>query len=511
MKKKLLNLLAALLLALGSISGALAQQLDFIYAAPRATMESNFNNSRAFTSTRTGVVLPAMTGYRYVRVTPANVATFRTVAPKLIRQTYDSINTANSGLRRKLNKVMSMSQSRLSRITFFLINDSTGMPADVDSIFCTKRVGGTVVAWPCASNWRISEQTGRYDSRVMLGLMASKMDIAQAGGFRRWEATIIHEVSHTQVLRDMVMFNKWTNRARGVHGIEISYGGDRFHWFTELQADEQQPMDEGVGYFWALEHNPPMETELDGFLNDNTPRFDLGSRSFLTGTREMWDAPHIVRCSGIPCVTSTGATLNVELNTAITSPTGGYELRRYRWLDVPGKYVFYNENMSEAFFYLFYRYGFSSRDTAFNKIFDATKTLSLTPNQRFRYPAHVANLLANKMEAYARTAAGRAEENNRTLVSSMFAYALYDLLGHFGRTEADLRREFDINSATYIPGTPKPIAFTRYWAHRDAIRQLACPHLGGDNCNPTGTGNIDIHRAVRAVRDYFTNPTTILR
>src|SRR5690606_37469304 len=99
----------------------------------------------------------------------------------------------------------------------------------------------------------------------------------------------------------------------------------------------------------------------------------------------------------------------------------------------------------------------------------------------------------------------------RTLVSSMFAYALYDLLGHFGQTEAELRRAFDINSATYIPYTPKPAAFNRYWAHRDAIRRLACPHLGGDNCNPSGTGNIDIHRAVVAVRDFFRDPATILR
>lgn len=511
MKKLITLILAALMMVVILIAESQAQRLEFIYAAPTATMDANFNNARAFTSVWNGTVSPAMTGYRYVRVVAGNAGTFRTVAPTFMRRTYDSINTANSALRRKLNRVMQMSGNKVTTITFFMIDDRTGLPANVDSIFCSSPGNGMMIAWPCASNWRANAATGTYAGRVMLGEQAAALDAAKAGGFTRWEATIIHEVSHTQMLRDVDGINKWTNSALGVHGLEISYGGDSGHWFEELQADEQQPMDEGLGYFWALEHNPPMTTELDNFLNDKTQRFLLGSRSFLTGTSEMWNAPHRIFCSGIPCVTPSGHTLNINLNTWITPATGNYELRAYRWADVPGKYVFYNEQMSEAYFYLFHRYGFHQRDTAYNKIFDAVKALCVSANQIHRYPAHAANMLANSLEAYARTAHGRAEENNRTLVSSMFAYAIYDLLGHFGQTEAELRREFDINSATYIPSTPKPIAFTRYWAHRNAIRQLACPYLGGDNCNPTGTGNIDIHRAVTEVRNYFRNPVTILR
>ena len=513
MKKLITLILAALMMVVILIAESQAQRLEFIYAAPTATMDANFNNARAFTSVWNGVVSPAMTGYRYVRIVPGNVGTFRTVAPDLMRRTYDSINTANSALRRKLNRVMQMSDNRLTQITFFLIDDQTGLPNDRDSIFCagSNPHNNMTIAWPCANNWRANAVTGMYEGRVMVGEQAASLDVARPGGFKRWEATLIHEVSHTQMLSDVDGINKWSNSALGVHGREISYGGDESHWFEELQADEQQPMDEGLGYFWALEHNPPMATELDQFLNDKGRRFLLGSRSFLTGIPEMWNAPHGIFCSGIPCVDAGGNTINVTLNTQITSPTGGYELRSYRWMDVPGKYVYYNEQMSEAYFYLFHQYGYNRRDTSYNKIFDAVKAMCVSANQIHRYPAHAANMLANSLEAYARTAHGRAEENNRTLVSSMFAYAIYDLLGHFGQTEAELRREFDINSATYIPATPKPIAFTRYWAHRNAIRQLACPYLGGDNCNPTGTGNIDIHRAVTEVRNYFRNPVTILR
>src|SRR5690606_30573543 len=116
-------------------------------------------------------------------------------------------------------------------------------------------------------------------------------------------------------------------------------------------------------------------------------------------------------------------------------------------------------------------------------------------NQRHRYPAHAANILANSMESYARTPRGQQEAASGSLVSSMFAYALLDLMGHFDRTEEDLRRAFNIQSATYIPYTPKPLAFNHYWAHRAQVKQLACQHLGGNGCGPVTNGPLDIHRA----------------
>jgi hypothetical protein len=511
MKKVIICILGIIVGVLAIIKETRSQQLEFIYAAPTATMDGAFNNARAFTRVINGTATPVMTGYRYVYINAGNSAQFHTVGSDNMKKTYDSINSATSGLRRKLNRVMQLSGNRVSKITFFLIDDRTGLPNNTDSIFCQGSQGSAIIAWPCASNWRANAATGTYRGRVMIGEQASRIDIAQAGGFKRWEATIIHEVSHTQMLRDVNGINKWDNRTMGVNGISISYGGDDGHWFEELQADEQQPMDEGLGYFWALEHNPPMTTELDNFLNRSDNRFLLGSRSFLSGTAAMWNAPHVVLCNGIPCVGPTGTAYNVRLNTWITPPTGGYELRSYKWLDVPGKFVFYNEQMSMAYFYLFHRYGFNQRDTAYNKIFDGVKKLCMTPNQRHRYPAHAANMFANSMEAYARSAAGQADAANNSLVSSMFAYALYDLLGHFGQSEADLRREFDINSATYIPYTPKPLAFNQYWAHRNQVKQIACQYLGGNNCAAGSTGTVNIHQAVAAVRDYFKDSTRILR
>jgi hypothetical protein len=445
-----------------------------------------------------------MSGYRYVPISAANVAQFRTMAAGTkILATYDSITTASTGLRRKLNRVMSLAGNRISTIFIFLTDDRTSLPANTPGFLCP--TGGTnSFAWPCASNWKSG---ATYVGRVNLGETAAVQ--GSTGGsrtFKDWEATVIHEVSHTQMLRDTEGVNKWDSPT--VDGIAISYGGDVGHWGFELQADEQTPLDEGLGTFWAIEHAPSLAHELDDFLNDKAERFVLGSHSFLTGTPRMWNAPHNVVCNGFPCTFFNG----YSAEPIAPLPAGaGYQLRAYKWLDVPGDFVLYNEQMSEAYFYLFHRYAFARQDTAYNKIFQAVKTLCINPNQRHRYPAHAVNILANNMEAYARSAAGQQEGANGTLVSSLFAYALMDLMGHFGRTDEALRREFDINSSTYIPYTQKPLAFQHYWAHRNAIKQLACQHMGGNNCQPNSTGNFDIHRAVVAIRDYCKNSARILR
>jgi hypothetical protein len=507
MKKISLYSLGLLLFMLG-LKKTNAQNFAFFYVAPTATMNTAFGAAAAQGFVDSGTGNPMMTGYRYVALTPANITQFRGIASPNMLKSYDSITTNTSALRRKLNRIISLAGNKISVLAVFLTDDRTFLPANTPNFFCATPDANSF-AWPCASNWK---NGNTYIGRVNLGEVAAVQISNDTGGFKNWEGTIIHEFSHTQMLSDTTGVNKWDHPGASVDGISISYGGDDGHWFTELQADEQQPMDEGLATYWALEHNPPMTTDLDAFLNQNSAKFLLGSRSFLTGTPAMWNAPHQVICSGpLPCITSDGRDMGINLNTALTPATGNYELRSYRWLDVPGEFVLYNEQMSMAYFYLFHQYGFHRRDTSYNKIYTAAKTLSNHAIQRYRYPAHVANILANTMEAYARSAAGQAEATSGTLVSSMFAYALYDLLGHFGRSEADLRREFNINSATYIPHTQKPLAYTHYWAHRNQIKQLACQHLGSNNCSPSSTGAINIHQAVAAVRDYFKNPSRILR
>ena len=180
----------------------------------------------------------------------------------------------------------------------------------------------------------------------------------------------------------------------------------------------------------------------------------------------------------------------------------GYELRSYKWLDVPGKYEFYNEQMFQGFALLFFENSMPNRNDAFALMLRAAQKMT-PPNNRLRYPSILANALASELETFAGSAAGRAAETSNALVSSMFAYGMYDIITHFGMTEADMRSELNNNLITL------PKAFANYWAHRDALKQRVCPFLGGPNC--TGAGNIDIARAASEAKAYFTDATRILR
>jgi hypothetical protein len=492
-------LFSVVTLALLSPQNASAQNIRLFYFGPTATMNGAFGAANTSGLTRTdsnGNVIPALPGYRYVLVTAANRAAFNGIAAPIMRQTVDSLMAASSTLRRKMAQINTISGNKVQTLEFLMVDDQTGVAGVDQGVFCLN----SGLIWPCASNWQATAAT--YTGRVRFGERAAAIDVNKSpgGGFARWEATVLHEVSHTQFLSDTSGVNKW-----GKHGIGISYGGDAGHWFEELQADEQQAMDEGFASSWGLQHHPPLATELTAFLNNKDPRFLLGSHSFLTGTPAMWNAPHGTWYSGL----ASGAQLPdgraISLTSTNLQPGSGYELRIYKWLDVPGQYVLYNEEMSESYFYLYQRYAFASQDTAYQKLLGAAKVLS-APNQRLRYPAHVANILANSMEVYA-----RAHAADTSLVSSMFALGLYDLLGHFGRTDDDLRREFSINAATYMPMTPVPKAQAEYLRRRAAVKALVCPYLSGNGtCREQGS-NIDIHAAVVAMRNYFHDPATILR
>ena len=501
--KRLISSVIALGLFWPLLAGA--QNIRIFYFAPTATMNGAFGAANTNALSRTdgsGTIIPTLPGYRYVLLTGGNRPAFNGIASPILRQTVDSLSAGGSALRWKLSQLLGISGNKVRTLEFLLVDDRTGVPgADPLGTFCLDPPGASAIIWPCANNWQDSGSVF-YTGRIHLGELAARIDVNKptGGGIGRWEATIIHEVSHTQFLNDTSGVNKW-----GKRGIGISYGGDAGHWFEELQADEQQAMDEGLASFWGLSHHPPMATELTGWLNADSTRFLLGSHSFLTGTAGMWNAPHATVYSG----PASGARFPngnaISLTSTNLQPGSGYELRTYSWLDIPGQFVLYNEMMSESYFFLYHQYAYAVPDTAYRKIIAAAGVMS-PPNQRLRYPAHVANVLANSMEAYA-----RARPADTSLVSSMFALGLYDLLGHFGRTDADLQREFTINAATAMRMTPVPRAQAEYMRRRAAVKALVCPFLSGNAGCTQAHAPINIHAAVQAMRRYFRDPATILR
>lgn len=487
---------------------AQAQNIRVFFYAPNAAMTTNFTGATA-AYIQADSCGPNSTGYSYVLLDNQTAPIFRAMAPPAIRGTYDSLTNNGSTMRRRIMQIRDLSNGVVNDIEIYLFDDTSGLAA-TDTCKCDEIIGGQRVVWPCASNFRRSN--GQYLGYVYLGEVAANDIINNyPGGYWAWNETVLHEFSHTQFAAEYNaagerIANKW-----GQNGISISYGGDQGHWGSEIQGDQQSPLDEGLATFWGMERNRVGRDSLVNWLNRKSERFYLGSHSVLTGWPEMWNAPHTVVFSGtIPAnrqVNPPGWN-TIRLVSPDIETGAGYELRGYKWLDVPGKYAFYNEQMFQGFAMLFFEQAMPNRNNAFDMMLRSAKKMT-APNNRLRYPALLANALANELEAHAATPAGRTSETNGTLVSSMFVYALYDIITHFGMSEADLRRELSTNMATYVP-VPKPKAFDEYWNHRAAVKALVCPFLGGNDCAP-GNGNIDIVRAAQEAKTYFSDPSRILR
>lgn len=482
--KNSISKLITIVLILFFVNKIQAQKIQYFYFAPAATMQQAFGDkAKSFErKDHQGTLYTEMAGYKYVVLKQSNYDAFKTIAAPNMLKTYDRLTT-NTSIKKAVDKIMTLSENKVN-VNVMLADDRNAV--SVAKLFCADKdtVDDKLYLWPCA---RI-KKTGpsKYLGQVFLGEHFAQKDILRPGGFRNWEGTIIHEFSHTQLLPDPEFGkNKWKS-------IAIAYGGDDGHWSTELLADEQIAIDEGLGSFFGLAHNPVAAQNLIHFLNRKDHKFRLGSRSFLTGISAMWNSPHNVIYSGPYDKIPKGIKL---VNTPLD---GNYELRNYKWLDVPGKYLMYNEIISKAYFYLIHKYAFDKEDRAYARILMAVKDMA-KPNVHDRYIGYAANHIARNMELYASSVPGKADKDNGVLVSSMITYGLIDLLTHFGMTEEDFKKYLRINQA----GSELPIAYVKYWSQRAKLKALVCPHLGGNNCNG-GQGNIDILKATKEMRDFFT-------
>nr|WP_299344187.1 hypothetical protein [Allomuricauda sp.] len=486
--KKLVVITAFMLILVNTMR---SQKIQYFYFAPETTMVHNFSDkAKIFERTDSeGAKYTELPGYRYILIKGDNYQKFASMAAPNMLKTYDRLNS-NTQLKKEIDNLMSLSDGIVD-INVLLVDDRTGLSST--KLFCTGKdnTDNQLFVWPCADNRKKSNGT-RYFGQVFLGERAALIDVGKPGGFINWEGTVIHEFSHTQFLPDpQYRRNKWKN-------VGISYGGDKGHWSSELMGDEQMALDEGMGSFFGLTHNPPTANRLIEFLNRKEHRFLLGSRSFLSGIPEMWDSPHKIWYSGSVDGLPNWITL-------VRRPSeGDYQLREYRWLDVPATYVMNNEKMSEAYFYLMHQYAFADEKKAYKRIFLAAKEMA-KPNVHNRYIAFAANHIAKNMELYASSVPGRDDAARGTLVSSMFAYGILDLLTHFGMTEEEFKNKLRKNQS----GSSLPIAYLKYWSQRNKLKKLVCPYLGGNDCQ-NGTGDINILMAVTAMRDFLQNPELIL-
>jgi hypothetical protein len=452
------GLLLALLSCLGGrVLAQNGQNMKVHFVAPAAVINANFPGH----TNVIGIALP--TGYDIVEVTAANAAAFTNAAPPRLLYVYQQLQ-AGTPLRQRVNEVQYISRDSV-QVNYFLVDDRTGISNTASGNFLAVRIPITLTdpatdglfhVWPTGNGFSVG---AAFQGRVRLGeYQLEHNQFPRTGGLTAIQEVVLHESFHTQLV------NRWTKW----NGY-ITYGADQSHSTREIMGDQEAALNEGAGTFYGFTINNQGLTALDNYFTNAGYRYFLEGRSV---------------CAGYPELYNVSARQRRE--------EGGATLWDYRWSDVPGFFLMFNENNATAFFANYWRNAFDNRDTAMsflNHTFHAMWRDTLK-----RYLTYAINRLALKMESYAATPAGQADA---TKTSSMFPFALLDLITHFGMSQTEYQEDYRRN---YPDREPR--AFTQYWTHRAAVRQLVQADM---TASP-----IRFAEAVRRIRDYFRAPATIL-
>jgi hypothetical protein len=477
----LASLLVTFVFALLPQVAAAQPTLHFLYAAPTANLSASFG--AAAITTRPDFA----TGYSFIEITAANRATFLRVAtPNLIR----TFNQMQSGtpFRNRLDQVLQISQGNVDEV-YILVDDRTGIsPAHTGWFASGDGPGGLTIVWPAANVFRVSE--GKYLGRIALGEMAARSIQTWPGGWLAWEGVILHENFHTQFVGSET--GGGGNEKSKWGSINITYGSDNQHFFEELLGEQSLTMEEGWGNFYGSVHNDPAGARnVLKFFNRSDDRYVLEARSVLAGDPALSRVPR-----------RRAETLG-----------DGTNIFWYRWLDIPGYHILFCETTAEAFHTFFYNHVNANRDQALTMINSSARQMWQWRDHVTRYPVNDVTNLSLLMEDFAATPEGTAAKTAGTLTSSMFPFALLDLLTHFGMTTDEYQREFRAGNPRRIPR-----AFTEYWNRRDEISTRVQPFLQPNHPCPADPGHpgaqpstcYDIDGAVRSINAYFQQADTIL-
>ena len=442
---KILLVIAALI---GHCYGYAQPRFHFI--APAATI-----NSFAGHANPTGIALPQ--GYDIVEITAANEAAFHAVAPEQLRNAYRQMQPGTP-LRTRLNEVYQVSSGNVP-VNYYLVDDRTGINNQRSGDFQVVTLpssNGRYQVWPTGNGFALAE--GGFQGRVRLGEHQMNFDqVTRPGGPNAIGELILHETFHTQLVG---RWTKWNGY--------ITYGADETHYISEILGDQEAPLNEAFGTFYGYTINTAGAARLEQFFTRTDNRYELEGASVAAGSPVLNSAPRIRH--------------RIGENTYY----------QYRWLDVPGVFNLQNENNFTAFLYYFWLNANGSRDVTLQMLRDAANSVWSLEDTLKRYPTYMVNRIALRMEDY-NSNGGRTDA---TKTSSMFPFALLDLVMHFGFTERQYRADYDRN---YPDRHPR--AYTEYFAHRDAIRQLVLADL---NASP-----IRFTEAVRKIKEYCMQPNTI--
>ncbi len=302
--------LPAVLCAATLLPNALdAQTVTIEFVAPRDTMVALFGAANVHAG--------YTAGYRGIVVGPATLARFRAGAPRLLVQTYDSLQPGTR-MRRLVDTLQVVVGHRRVDIRYLLTADSTGL-IEGNGIYLARRLpGGLSHVWPFATVDTSVTDSTRFEGIVRLGVTAIPIFLSDSGGWKSWEEVVIHESHHTQ----------WVGFPTKWRSIQIAYGVHGHH-ASELLGDQPVPLDEGMATFYGETLNEPHGfRDIVRFARQNTDtQYRLESWSVLAGTIPM-AIPRVVIDTHVP--------------HAPPTPGGRFAVWGFRWRDVPGFYLLFN-------------------------------------------------------------------------------------------------------------------------------------------------------------------------
>ncbi len=454
---------AILLCAFAQIAAipAGAQTLKFYFVAPTGVIDTNFAGT-GFTNAD----IP--TGYKAVELTATTRARFDTLAPPRIRHLFAQMQTGTT-LRGRIDRVLQVSGGKVD-VAYYLADDRTGLAGTLGgfSSFVPDTSTGVVHVWPAANPSVARAGTDRFDAWVGLGEVGGELISTNSpGGVLAWEGTALHETSHTQFVGAWTKWGAINQRA-------ITYGADGDHYSEELIGDQNAAFDEGHGNFYGYLHNDAeRRAQIDWFKRTNY-------RYFVEGQSVLAGEPDLYRVAARQRDTENGVTVF-----------------RYRWTDIPGHFLLFSESTVTMYHLMLWQELNADRDQAFQMIINASN--KMWQSRMKRGLCYSATQVAIQLEDFAGTAAGQAKRTAGTLTSSMYPFAVIDLVTHFGMSDA----EYQADCQRWLSaGERTPRALTEYFNHRARARTAAQAHLAASP--------IAIEAAETAVHRYFQGADTIL-
>lgn len=451
--------LSSLALLVGTTAGA--QTLSFVFVGPTSAMVSNFGAGN--------IQGGYAHGYRGVRLTAANLATFQKVAPPNMLRTYNALQPGTP-LRTSIDRVMRISHQLVFDVEVQLVDDRTGLPGQAS--YATSPRNKVVYVWPAAWNYPVTAPRKGHQGAIGIGEFFA-LDHVNKIGWTGWESVLLHETLHTQFVGEKT---KWGS-------ITTTYGQDGVHYFSEILGADDIPFEEGLGTFYGYTHFHP------NGLN--------ATNEFFRSTRDRY----IVEDMGVVTFKDVGPPARTEQRAIpdrirrLQPDRERYTRYYYPWRSVAPRYLLFNEWTSTAFHVYFWRHANNNPDQALQMI-DATAGWMWSELRRRNLP-YAVNRLARQLEEFAGTADGQARLKAGTLTSGMFPFALLDILTHFGMSDSDYQMLFKRNQLG-----EDSRALTQYWSHRAAVRQLVEADL---KASP-----IRIQEAIAAAHRYFQQANTIL-